>query len=161
MGALQLHAGEATRTLSVPGLRATLVREHAALEGCLERLLAATRANASSELAAPWAELEHTLTHHLVFEELVLFPELRARHPAEVDALLKEHDALRQHVSELGIEIDLHVARHARVQELAFALRTHAAREDALLYRQAEAHLSGDARSIANRRVRFPRLPRR
>lgn len=140
-------------TVAVPGLRSSLVREHMALDGCFDRLVAASRANAREDVAAAWADLDRLLSDHLAFEELVIFPELRPVDLHEIDALLHEHQKIRALMTEMGVEVDLHVVRLARVHELVELLRKHAAREDAVLYRWAELSLPGQARARALQRV--------
>lgn len=132
-----------------PGLRAGLMHQHGVLEALFEQLLAASEANAREDVAATWAQLEHTLEQHLGFEEQAIFPQLAKVEPDEVASLAREHWQLRRSLAELGIEVDLHVVRHASVRELVAALRRHALREDALMYRWAEQHLVSPARARA------------
>ena len=117
-----------------------MTRSHDYLRGLLDRVLDSMRVEAP-DLRALWTELEHGLLAHMEAEERFILPAFARVDGAEALALLREHGALREHLLELGVSIDLHCATFARSREFVDTLRRHAGREENLLYRWANDHL--------------------
>jgi hypothetical protein len=76
-------------------------------------------------------------------------------HPKEVEALLREHAALRRELGAIGLAIDLHTARAAAIEAFCASLRTHAEREESLVYAEAEKRLSVNVSRAIFRRLGF------
>jgi hypothetical protein len=90
--------------------------------------------------------------NHLDVEEMFVFPVVAETHPKEVDALLREHAALRREIGALGLAVDLHTVRRETIDGLCARVREHGEREDALVYTLAEQRLPVSAvRSLVNR----------
>ncbi len=66
--------------------------------------------------------------------------------PDAVDQVLRDHEAIRAALDELGLQVELHTLRKETVDAFLALLRAHAAREDATLYRAADEALDDDAR---------------
>jgi len=88
-----------------------------------------------------WSELDRGLTVHMDAEEKYVLSAFARTDPVEAAALLAEHSDIRRRLTELGIGVDLHTVSAQRCAEFLDTLRRHAAREDALLYRWAQANL--------------------
>jgi hypothetical protein len=69
-----------------------------------------------------------------------LFPQFRQAHPAAAAELVADHGNLRAMLGDLSVGLDLHLTRADMVERFVVVLRSHAAREDALLYRWAQAN---------------------
>jgi hypothetical protein len=123
-------------------LQDTLTTEHERLDALFERLLAAFRADARTELGPLWAEFDSRLRAHLALEEEHILPELAKVDPGEASALSQEHVRIRELLTELDVAIDLHLCRERTIVDLIAMLREHAQREDGLMYRWAAANLS-------------------
>ena len=135
--------------------RIVLQTDHKHIDGLLDRLIAAVRADDREAAAAGWARVEKALLNHLDVEEMFVFPALVDGHAKEVDALLREHAVLRRELGAIGLTIDLHAVRCEKVESFCATLREHAAREESLAYAEAEQRISVSvARSIFERIVR-------
>lgn len=130
-----------------PGVKEVLLADHLRLEALLEQLLEAFRSDAREDTQQLWRQLEDGLATHLTTEERWLLPGFRAVNPAEVALLQAEHVLLRRRLAELGAGVDLKAVRLPEAQAFVDALRAHARREDALLYRWADADAPGPARA--------------
>lgn len=128
-------------------LRALLKSDHRRLEELFGELVAAFRAGDRDEAAALWNAFESSLEEHMALEERHILPELAKVDAPEASALVREHQAIRGALSELGVGADLHCTNADTVERFARTLREHARREEALMYRWAEAHLSRRVRS--------------
>jgi hemerythrin-like domain-containing protein len=128
-------------------LRDLLNREHHQIEVLFEELIAACRADASDEVRRLWDAFDGALQSHFDLEEQHIFPEVSRVDPKEVAALVREHGQLRAKLLELGIGVDLHLIRTEAVVDFIAALKAHARREDALMYRWAQANLPEDAQA--------------
>ena len=111
----------------------------------LDRLLGEALAQADDPDAAEfrdcWSCLEMGLLTHLHAEEVHLFRAFRHAHPEQAQALMAEHERLREHLTELSIALDLHCLKDHQIRSLGEQIRAHAAHEDALLYPWAARHL--------------------
>ena len=140
--------------------RIVLEEDHRNIRALLDRLVATVRADDREASAAAWVPLERTLLRHLDVEEMFVFPALTQSHPKEVEALLREHAALRREIGAIGLAFDLHAARAEAIEGFCGTLREHAAREESLAYGQAEELLPVNvARAIVERigRLAAPR----
>jgi hemerythrin-like domain-containing protein len=133
-------------------LHDAMTSDHRRLERLLDALLAAFEADAD-EAATLWTQLEAALVRHFQLEERELFPELARTHRAETEALAREHAEISRKLLVLGIGVDLQRTRSDMVGELVSTLRAHATREDALLYRWANDHLSEQKRVTLRARL--------
>lgn len=123
------------RTAKGPEAAALLRAEHARLEAIYERLLDAYRADDWNGVIAEWECFEPALRAHMDFEERRVFPDFEAVEPDETEDLRAEHDAFRERLDVLGINIELHAVTHVDAEDLIQRLRAHRAREDRVLYR--------------------------
>jgi hemerythrin-like domain-containing protein len=133
-------------------LYAYMVRSHDYLRTVLERLLEAMRFDAP-DVRELWTELEHGLLSHLDAEERFVLPAFARVDRTEAFALLREHGELREHLMELGIEVDLHSITVVRARAFAEALQHHAGREENLLYRWVDENLGSQFRASIEARV--------
>ena len=116
-------------------LAASLLRaEHARLEVIYERLLDAYRFGDWNDVCAQWAIFEPSLREHMALEEERVFPAFREVDALEAEYLLAEHQALRERLGVLGVNVELHAVTPLDVDDLIERLRMHRAREERLLY---------------------------
>ena len=118
------------------------MEDHHRLDRLFEELLQAFQAGDREGAAALWSAFDRGLEAHMELEEEQIFSALSAEEPAEVEALLAEHVAIRTALIEMGVGVDLHCTKADAVERLVRTLKAHAKREDALLYRWARANLS-------------------
>ena len=123
------------------GLRELLARDHRELDRVFDALSSALRADAREDALRLWGAFEDGLCRHMALEEREILPFLRKQDPAEVDALLAEHQEIRAKLTELGVGVDLHEVGCQAVDDFISQLRAHARREEALAYRWAEEHV--------------------
>ncbi|MGO8996784.1 MAG: hemerythrin domain-containing protein [Polyangiaceae bacterium] len=147
--------------------RIVLQEDHRRIDALLDRLVACVRADDRDAEAESWTRVETALLQHLDVEEMFVFPALTHGHAKEVEALLREHAALRRELGAIGLALDLHTVRAETIETFCAMLRDHAEREDSLAYPQAEQRLPVNvvrvivdrlARSTVARR-RKPRAP--
>jgi hemerythrin superfamily protein len=135
--------------------RIVLEEDHRRINQLLDRLVAGVRSDDREAAAATWARVEKALLQHLDVEEMFVFPALMHSHAKEIDALLREHVALRREVGILGLAVDLHTVRAEAIEAFCATLREHAEREESLAYMQAEQRLPVNvARAIFDRIIR-------
>lgn len=132
--------------MTEPSIRQRLLADHEQLEELLGELIAAFETGDREIARDTYRRFEPRLSEHFGVEEQLLFPELAARDPSEVEELRAEHQAIRKRLDELGIGVDLHLTRLPAIRELVADLHRHAAREDGLLYRWADQAFSDPAR---------------
>jgi hemerythrin-like domain-containing protein len=128
-------------------VRTIFLEDHARLERLFVALREAFEAGDHDATRALWTELDEGLATHMRGEERYLFPDLAKSAADEVEALRREHDALRTQIAELGVAVDLRMVSAAMANAFIERLHAHAAREDALLYRWADEHLAGEPRA--------------
>lgn len=116
---------------------ARLTKDHAELQGLLERLAQDATAPLAGELEATWAVFERRLIRHMEAEERFLLPLLEASDPDEVARIRVEHARIRDSLTELGVAIELHTIRAPHIDELIALLEAHAKHENVALYRLA------------------------
>jgi len=134
-------------------LCAYMMHSHEHLRDQVTRLLAAMQANARADVTTLWNDLEHELLNHMEAEERFVLPGFARVDHGEATALLRDHGLIRENLLELGIALDLHCIRYERSQQFVDLLLRHAAREERLLYRWAEEHLSPGAAQALKARV--------
>ncbi|HJL19103.1 MAG TPA: hemerythrin domain-containing protein [Sandaracinaceae bacterium LLY-WYZ-13_1] len=123
--------------------------EHRALETHLERLRDAVEGADKSALVDEWNDFERVLRAHLEAEEAHLFPTVEASAPQAVKEAREAHVAIRQHLDELGMQVELHTVRLETVDAFLSLLRAHKAAEDEGLYRVADEALEPETREKA------------
>lgn len=127
-----------SQTLNKKLLGRALAAEHFAIDALLTELHEAVEARDWREVDARWEAFTARLLDHLDFEEETLLPRFAAAGPqesTEAEALLNEHDRLRQELENLGVDIEVeHGAALPKVADFLVELRAHAKREDALFY---------------------------
>ncbi len=128
-------------------LHDVLLADHRRLEALLERLLAAFVANDNMQMSSLWTELERGLLAHMETEEAQLLGRLEGPSPAVAEALLADHQRIRQQLAELGVAIDLHAIRLETARSFFDDLRAHSDREEQVLYRWADELLDAGERS--------------
>ena len=132
--------------------RVVLLEDHRCIDAALDRLLAATRDDEREICARLWAKVEKMLLAHLDVEEMFVFPALAETLAPEVERLRREHAAIRRELGEIGVALDLHVLHASAIEAFCASLREHAAREESLVYAQAERKLTVNiARAIVDR----------
>lgn len=133
-------------------LYAYLKRSHELMRDRAGSLFTAMQANARSEVATLWNELERKLLDHMDAEERFVLPALAHVDYGEASELLREHGLIRQQLLELGVAVDLHFIRYENSQQFLDVLLQHAEREERLLYRWAEERLAPeDVQAIKDR----------
>lgn len=123
---------------SIPQLRA----EHEVIDQRLEDLRARAATNDWRYLDEVWDELADELEAHFLYEEEVVFPELRRVRDdgaALATRLCMEHEKMRSDLGLIGVQIQLHNVIAATVDTLVERLREHAALEGRLLYPWAQS----------------------
>lgn len=128
-------------------LHDVLLADHRRLEGLLERLLAAFVANDNRQMSTLWTELERGLLAHMETEEAQLLGRLEGAFPFVAEAILRDHQRIRQQLAELGIAVDLHAIRLETARAFFDDLRAHSDREELLLYRWADDLLDATERA--------------
>lgn len=92
-----------------------------------------------AEVADAVALLQASVGAHLDGEERDLLPVYAVDAPDDARAILREHGEIREALAGLDLATDLHFLRANAVKELLGKLRAHASRENAGLYRWAQA----------------------
>jgi hemerythrin-like domain-containing protein len=133
-------------------LRDAMLHDHRRIERLFQSLLRAFQDDAD-EAATLWTQLDAALERHFQMEERELFPELARTHPAATQALVAEHAEMRRELLVLGVGVDLHMTRFDMVQQLVRKLQAHAVREDDVLYRWADEHLTEHKRVTLRARL--------
>jgi hemerythrin len=123
------------------GIATLLNQAHKHLEQLFTELLAALRAGASDEFMRTWMAFDVELNAHFDLEEKYLLPQLAQFDAAEVADLRREHNQIRQRFAQLNFAADSSGTGDRAIEEFCEAMATHAARQDALMYRWAEASL--------------------
>lgn len=131
---------------SSEGLRSLLARDHRELDLLFDQLSNALHADAREDALRLWAAFDDGLCRHMALEEKHILPRLQEQDAREVTELLNEHADIRQKLAELGVGVDLHAIPAQTVSDFIDQLRRHAEREDALVYRWAEANLAATER---------------
>ena len=141
------HVKRQSAQASSKDLRALLGQDHQRLDELFSDLLAAFQRDDRKEATALWRAFDSGLTAHMKLEEALILPAFANVAPAEAAALAREHVAFRASLTELGVGVDLHCTNAEAVERFLAALREHAEREDALMYRWAQANIPGEVRS--------------
>jgi hypothetical protein len=128
-------------------LQSLLNQDHRRLDSLFERLNAACAADIDRDLSPLWMAYENGLITHVELEERFILPKFAEIAPGEAARLAREHAEIRARMLELGVAMDLRLAQADTLHEFLRVLSTHAAREDALMYRWAEAYVSDPTRS--------------
>ena len=126
-------------------LRDAMIADHDEIADIFDQTVAAFRSGDRDLAAASFTRFEKRLEAHLAMEDSWLLPALAEDNPAEAAALAAEHRAIRGHLTELGIGVDLHLTRATWVEAFVALLREHARREDQLLYQWASVSTRIDA----------------
>ncbi len=124
------------------GPRLLLAEHHREIEAACTALLARTYADDPRELVAQYKLFERAIVEHLDAEEQLILPAYSAEDPADAQAILAEHGAIRHALNRIGIEVELHLVRARSVHALVELLREHAGREDQTMYPWAQVHLT-------------------
>ncbi len=128
------------------GPRLLLAEHHREIEAACTALLARTYADDPRELIAQYKLFERAIVEHLDGEEQLILPAYSAEAPADAQAILAEHGAIRHALNRIGIEVELHLVRARSVHALVDLLRKHAEREDESMYPWAQLHLTVTAK---------------
>lgn len=130
-------------------VRSQLNRDHQRLNRLFNEAVAAFRAGDRDQAAALWSQFDTGIRNHFDFEELHLIPQFRRLYPKAAAQLQAEHARVLSLLEELSVGSYLHLARADVVEDLITRLRAHADREDALLYRWAQARGTNVQRYVA------------
>jgi hemerythrin-like domain-containing protein len=129
-------------TCTIDPRASRLLAEHRELDARFEDLLSRAESGEWSLCDAVWDELSRKLDAHMRFEEEELLePFAGSSAAAAYDAvhLRREHQAIREVLERLGIQVQLHALRETEVRALVELLRAHAERENRALYPWAAA----------------------
>lgn len=121
------------------GLDRSLREDHEALEGLAATIIQRVEEGDREDIANAVTAMEASILAHLEGEERDLLPRYARENPVEAAAILREHAAIRKNLTELDVSTDLHLLRATALRSLVESLRTHAQRENAGMYRWAEA----------------------
>jgi hemerythrin superfamily protein len=135
-------------TASASNLQTLLYNEHNRLDEVFEELLAAFRAGDRAEVAVRWDSFAAGLNAHMALEEEYILPGFAATDPEEAALIAREHGEIRASLADLEVGLDLHCTNLHAAERFIRALRDHAQREEALLYRWAQANL-GEAQQAS------------
>lgn len=113
---------------------ARLKTDHARLEHVYSAMLAAYRHGDWLDVREQWSTFDATLRRHMDEEEADIFPKFRHAEPDAIAQLVAEHQALRQLLETLAVNIELHCVPERDMTELIRRLREHAAGEDIGVY---------------------------
>lgn len=124
--------------------QATLPRflreDHEVLEQIAEKILQTITEGDREDVADAVTAMEAAILTHLEGEERELIPRYTLENPAEAAALLEDHATIRKRLTEVDVATDLHLVRVDALRLLLASLRAHAERENAGMYRWAEAN---------------------
>jgi hypothetical protein len=143
---------------AVADLQTLLDNDNRRLETLFEELVAALRGGDENEAGALWDAFASGLESHMTLEEERMLPAFAEVDGAEAAELVREHEAIRCALGELGLGMDLHYTTPAALERFARTLRTHARREDALMYRWARANLPEDVQTSIRAQLLAARL---
>lgn len=121
------------------GPHTSLREDHEALEGLAGTIIKMVEEGDREDISNAVTAMEAGILSHLEGEERELIPNYARVNPVEAAAILKEHAAIRKNLTELDVTTDLHLLRATALRSLLESLRTHAKRENAGMYRWAEA----------------------
>lgn len=113
---------------------AVLGEHHRELEAACVELMARANVDDPLELVAAYRVFERGILDHLALEEHAMLPAYQEAAPDEARAILDDHEAIRQLLSQIGIETELHLIRADTLKALFARLRAHADRENATMY---------------------------
>jgi hemerythrin-like domain-containing protein len=134
--------------------------DHQRLERVFETLLNYVHVDDREGMQAAWDDFERGLSAHLEVEEAEMIPVLDRDNQEEAAAIRRDHAMIRRTLAELGVRLDIHLLREETVEAFVRLLRSHAAREEALLYRAADATLGEEPKaSILERLAAARRRP--
>lgn len=128
-------------------LAAALEREHRQID---EGIAAFTSAKTGGEVnSEPLARAMNALRRHIYLEEQFLFPPLRSSGlMGPVFVMLREHGEMWQTLDELDAEMSVDGSRDSVVRlcdQLTPLLEAHNAKEETIIYAQADAMLDDSA----------------
>lgn len=128
--------------------------DHQRLDELYEELLNRIHVNDAEAADRAWSAFERGLLDHIDAEEKWMLPLFERLDPAEAAAIRGEHAEILGLLADLGLGLELHVVRERAIEELIASLRAHAAREEASLYRWADAELPAEPRASVLERLR-------
>ena len=142
--------------------RIVLEEDHRRIYALLDHLVACVRSDDRDAEVEGWTRTEMALLQHMNVEEMFVLPALMPGHVKEVEALLRDHAALRRELGVIGLALDLHSVRAEAIEAFCARLREHAEREESLAYLQAEQRLPVNVvRAIVDRLARAAATRRR
>jgi hypothetical protein len=122
-----------------------LAQHHRGLETAWDAIVVEVDGGDPFALSRQWRALERELLRHLSLEERELLPPFeQSSHGDEARLLRREHDAIREDLQRLGVELDRHQLRAEAVADFAARLRAHGRREDRELHPWIARHLPQD-----------------
>lgn len=134
-----IAADEITGFAEPPKLATFLRADHDLLSKLAETVLDSIVAGDRRESADAISTMQAAVLAHLADEERELLPSYAEQAPADAQAILEDHAAIRRALAEFDVETDLHLLRADAVRAFLDTLRAHAERENAGLYRWSEA----------------------
>ena len=127
------------------GLSKFLREDHDALEELAGKIIQMVEEGDREDVSNAVTAMEASILTHLEGEERELIPRYARENPVEAAAILREHALIRKNLTELDVSTDLHLLRATALRSLLESLRLHAKRENAGMYRWAEANAEADA----------------
>jgi regulator of cell morphogenesis and NO signaling len=153
--------GPGGETLHTESLRTALEREHHAIDRGIEDFVDGH--GSALDSASRLREAIAALRRHIYLEERLLFPPLRdSGMLAPVFVMLSEHAELWRTMDDLEQQLDDDTALtdlRAACRTLLAQLERHNAKEEPILYSQADAVLSDDARAELHDFIATESLP--
>lgn len=131
-----------------------LCADHRDLDRIYGRLLEEVRARDLEAADRTWSEFERELRNHLDAEETFVLPHLDQTAPNDAAHLRAEHDQIRNHLSELGVNLELHLLQGETAHTFITLLQSHANHEETSLYPFAERFLTEEAQKSLLDRIR-------
>lgn len=128
-----------------PALGALLREDHDALEQLAMKIIERVEEGDREDVSNAVTAMEASILAHLDGEERELIPRYARENPVEAAAILGEHATIRKNLTELDVATDLHLLRATALRALLESLRIHAKRENAGMYRWAEANAESAA----------------
>jgi hemerythrin superfamily protein len=143
---------ESTCPASALTLRDRMADDHQRIQALFERLIELLSDGDWDAANNFFTDFERRMLSHIDGEERYMLPHLQRDDPFEAAAVLEEHRRIREHISDLGVQLELHSVRQDHAQKLFDLHRAHAAREERVLYRWADGTLPAEStRSILER----------
>lgn len=140
-----------------------LTREHRDIDGGIERFLASSRGGDGAGDPAPLLEAMEALRRHIYLEEAFVFPPLASGALGiPIQVMLREHGAIWRAMDDLAGRIAADAEPRGvtdACRELLDLLESHNAKEEPVIYPQAQPALDADAAASLREFLASGRMP--